>query len=194
MIHDLLDATSEAQLDLPSPTSMTVWSGNQQQLSSSVFNHANFESLVVPSFDYTEPYLSGTSMDWDDANQNDFAISSLEDFSQRNPFENQIPSFASAIPNNGFQQPNSFTLTGPTTHIPAPPVPQSICTQGCGATFKRDSDRIRHEASIHGINGLLHLCPVQGCSKSAGAGYTRKDKLTEHLWRKHGNLGFAKRA
>jgi len=60
-------------------------------------------------------------------------------------------------------------------------------------TFKRDSDRIRHEAAIHGINQGLYLCPVNGCSKSQGIGYTRKDKLTEHLWKKHGNLGFVKR-
>jgi hypothetical protein len=32
-----------------------------------------------------------------------------------------------------------------------------------------------------------------GCNKSEGVGYTRKDKLTEHLWKKHGNLGYVKR-
>jgi hypothetical protein len=70
------------------------------------------------------------------------------------------------------------------------------CTAlGCSATFKREPDRLRHEAAVHGINQLLqlYLCPVIGCSKSQGSGYTRKDKLTEHLWKKHGNLGYVKR-
>jgi len=71
------------------------------------------------------------------------------------------------------------------------PVP---CHQfGCFATFKRDPDRIRHEAAVHGINKATYLCHVVGCNKSQGVGYTRKDKLTEHLWKKHGNLGFVKR-
>ncbi|PMD27003.1 hypothetical protein NA56DRAFT_640802 [Hyaloscypha hepaticicola] len=71
------------------------------------------------------------------------------------------------------------------------PIP---CHQfGCFATFKRDPDRIRHEAAVHGINKATYLCHVVGCNKSQGVGYTRKDKLTEHLWKKHGNLGFVKR-
>jgi hypothetical protein len=82
------------------------------------------------------------------------------------------------------------------------PNPQSLldsdipipCYQfGCFATFKRDPDRIRHEAAVHGINKATYLCHVVGCNKSQGVGYTRKDKLTEHLWKKHGNLGYVKR-
>ncbi|KAE9377461.1 hypothetical protein N431DRAFT_461067 [Stipitochalara longipes BDJ] len=69
-----------------------------------------------------------------------------------------------------------------------------FCTQfPCPVTFKRDADRIRHEAAVHGINRSVYLCHVVGCNKSQGVGYTRKDKLTEHLWRKHANLGFVKR-
>jgi hypothetical protein len=68
------------------------------------------------------------------------------------------------------------------------------CTQpGCQAMFKRYTDRIRHEASKHGINGMLYFCQIVGCPKSFGAGYTRKDKLTEHMWKKHANLGYVKR-
>jgi hypothetical protein len=75
------------------------------------------------------------------------------------------------------------------------PVPIQCTALGCSATFKREPDRLRHEAAVHGINQLLqlYLCPVNGCSKSQGSGYTRKDKLTEHLWKKHGNLGYVKR-
>lgn len=68
----------------------------------------------------------------------------------------------------------------------------STCTQaGCRATFSRDTDRIRHEASVH--SGGRHFCHVQGCPKNHGAGYRRRDKLTEHLWKKHANLGHFKR-
>jgi len=82
---------------------------------------------------------------------------------------------------------------------PAMPTQAQVLIQctalGCSATFKREPDRLRHEAAVHGINQLLqlYLCPVNGCSKSQGSGYTRKDKLTEHLWKKHGNLGYTKR-
>lgn len=97
------------------------------------------------------------------------------------------------------------------THVPAvsgpalalapvvpPPVSQSpgrpTCTQpNCSATFSKDPDRIRHESGVHGINRPLFLCHIPGCIKSYGAGYTRKDKLVEHLYMKHGNLGFVKR-
>ncbi|PMD30069.1 hypothetical protein L207DRAFT_520459 [Hyaloscypha variabilis F] len=70
-----------------------------------------------------------------------------------------------------------------------------FCTQSpCPITFKRDTDRIRHEAAVHGINKATYLYHVVGCDKSHGVGYTRKDKLTEHLWKKHADLGFVKRA
>jgi hypothetical protein len=68
------------------------------------------------------------------------------------------------------------------------------CTQlGCTKTFKRDSDRIRHENTVHRARQGLHLCPVAVCPKSHGAGFSRADKVTEHLWKKHANLGYAKR-
>lgn len=72
------------------------------------------------------------------------------------------------------------------TAISSPPTGaapgQFVCTQlGCLVTFKRDTDRIRHEAGVHGINRPLYLCQIHGCNKSHGAGYTRKDKLVEHM-------------
>jgi hypothetical protein len=63
----------------------------------------------------------------------------------------------------------------------------------CPQSFCRSSDLTRQHSSIHHAVPGLFLCPVQGCVKSQGAGYRRRDKLTEHLWKKHGNLGFAKR-
>ena len=62
----------------------------------------------------------------------------------------------------------------------------------CNKLFKRDSDRSRHECSIHFKTPGLHLCPIFGCEKSYGEGYSRPDKVTEHLWKKHTNLGFTK--
>jgi hypothetical protein len=72
-------------------------------------------------------------------------------------------------------------------------IPCSIL--GCLVSFNRDGDRIRHEASVHGLNQVfqLYLCPIFTCPKSQGAGYTRKDKLTEHMWKKHSGLGYVKR-
>lgn len=69
-----------------------------------------------------------------------------------------------------------------------------LCTQfPCPMSFKRHADRIRHEATIHGVNQGLHLCHVPGCPKTQGRGYSRADKLTEHMWKKHANLGYVKR-
>jgi hypothetical protein len=67
------------------------------------------------------------------------------------------------------------------------------CTHpGCNRTFKRRSDCIRHNTTVHGANQGLHLCPIAGCVKSQGAGYCRPDKVTEHLWKKHADLGYTK--
>ena len=82
------------------------------------------------------------------------------------------------------------------TMQPALPITQQSlqCMQpNCDAVFTRDADRIRHERARHGANHGLHLCPIPGCPKAQGRGYSRADKVTEHLWKKHGNLGFVKR-
>lgn len=63
----------------------------------------------------------------------------------------------------------------------------------CHRAFKRDADRIRHENSVHSMRAGIYLCPIVGCAKSQGRGLSRADKVTEHLWRKHGNLGYTKR-
>ncbi|KAH9205119.1 hypothetical protein DL95DRAFT_451388 [Leptodontidium sp. 2 PMI_412] len=61
-------------------------------------------------------------------------------------------------------------------------------------TFTRHSDLVRHQVSVHGINQSLHLCPVLGCPKGQGRSYSRADKLTEHMWKKHADLGYVKRS
>ena len=80
----------------------------------------------------------------------------------------------------------------------APPAllaaPSFPCTQlGCTRSFQRDSDRTRHQNTVHSARQGLHLCPVPGCPKSYGTGYSRTDKVTEHLWKKHGDRGYTKR-
>jgi hypothetical protein len=60
-------------------------------------------------------------------------------------------------------------------NITAPTIP---CTQpSCPVLFKRASDIPRHIATAHGINQRIHFCPVLGCNKSFGRGYTRADKV-----------------
>jgi hypothetical protein len=63
----------------------------------------------------------------------------------------------------------------------------------CLMTFKRKHERDRHAASVHGINHRVYLCHVNGCPKHRGTPFSRQDKLTEHMWKNHGNLGYRKR-
>jgi hypothetical protein len=89
-----------------------------------------------------------------------------------------------------------------TQTIPAP-VPATAQTRArgtmpctapwCLMTFKRKHERDRHAASVHGTNHRLYLCHVNGCPKNRGTPFSRQDKLTEHMWKKHGNMGYAKR-
>ena len=112
--------------------------------------------------------------------------------SQANPVVPGIPALIPLIQSTvpALQPPPAFT-PGPAMNQNR--IPCSIL--GCPVFFNRDGDRIRHEASVHGFNQALqlHLCPILNCPKSQGAGYTRKDKLTEHMWKKHSDLGFMKK-
>jgi len=146
-----------------------------------------------------------------------FANSSHDDFNMWNAayeprFSTQQSGFDIQTTPNEFESwdirvPNSFDISMlpgypappaqapvPPAQAPVPPVPAPSfqCTY-CTRTFKRDSDRIRHESSNHGVNRALHLCPVLGCPRSQGGGYSRADKVTEHLWKQHANLGYTKR-
>lgn len=62
----------------------------------------------------------------------------------------------------------------------------------CSATFTRDSGRRRHEATAHGVNQGFYVCPVLWCPKTRRS-YSRPDKLTEHMWKAHADLGYTKR-
>jgi hypothetical protein len=78
---------------------------------------------------------------------------------------------------------------------PLPPPPSFPCAEfGCTKTFRRASDRVRHQNTVHSARQGRYLCQVPGCPMSHGAGYSRADKVTEHLWKKHADMGYTKRA
>ncbi|RDW89525.1 hypothetical protein BP6252_01557 [Coleophoma cylindrospora] len=100
---------------------------------------------------------------------------------------------------------NDLTLLPQNDSLGMVPVPNSVivsrtptpighaCTYpSCTGVFTRDADRTRHEKHVHGSTYGLYLCPVQGCRKSYGPGYSRFDKVTERLRKKHGDLGYVK--
>ena len=93
--------------------------------------------------------------------------------------------------------------TPPTSLAPPTPPPQAerfTCRKpNCTRSFGRKDDRHRHEntASVHN-NQQHHFCSVAHCSRgniygSSFAGYTRIDKLKEHMWKRHSDLGYTKR-
>jgi hypothetical protein len=65
--------------------------------------------------------------------------------------------------------------------LPATPPALQYTQPNCLAAFTRNADRIRHQAAVHGTNHRVHLCPILGCMKAQGRGYSRADKVTEHL-------------
>lgn len=84
----------------------------------------------------------------------------------------------------------------PPTHRQAPaqvhsPALHRCNWPGCNKRFKRPSDLLRHRNAVH-FNIQGHLCPIAGCPKARGNGYSRADKVTEHLWKKHADLGYTK--
>jgi hypothetical protein len=103
---------------------------------------------------------------------------------------------------NGFMVDN-FNVEEASASISMPvaaPIPQGPATQTipctlpwCTMAFKRKHERDRHAASVHGINHRVYLCHVNGCPKNRGTPFSRQDKLTEHMWKKHANLGYTKR-
>lgn len=56
----------------------------------------------------------------------------------------------------------------------------------CHKRSTRATDLNRHPRIVHRSPlQATHLCPIAGCPKASGPGYSRKDKVTEHLRLKH---------
>ena len=104
------------------------------------------------------------------------------------------PMFASLLAPHAvapIASPAAPPTTAPT--LPLQPAQRRFpCTQArCVETFARDADRVRHEKSTHFAQYGAHRCPIAGCRKSYGAGYSRPDKVKEHLRKTHGVQGKA---
>ncbi|KAF8865133.1 hypothetical protein BDZ45DRAFT_580895 [Acephala macrosclerotiorum] len=58
------------------------------------------------------------------------------------------------------------------------------CTHpNCSASFNRIGDLRRHDR-VHGVPA--HPCTVSGCSRKGGNAFYRRDKLLDHMRKKHG--------
>ena len=62
-----------------------------------------------------------------------------------------------------------------------------VCLEAnCDRTFSRPSDLDRHLKSRHYLPTFN--CPVDDCDRKGGKGFSRKDKLRDHLRQKHRNI------
>ncbi|KAH7327062.1 hypothetical protein BKA65DRAFT_480782 [Rhexocercosporidium sp. MPI-PUGE-AT-0058] len=59
----------------------------------------------------------------------------------------------------------------------------------CLRSFTRPCDLLRH-SQIH--TATKYHCLLPGCPAAGEGGYWGRAKLTEHLWKRHGDLGFCK--
>jgi hypothetical protein len=68
------------------------------------------------------------------------------------------------------------------------------CSQpGCSKTFSRKDCLTRHEnGRAHSLVWGLHMCPIAGCRMNRGEGFSRRDKVKEHLYKQHADLGYTK--
>jgi hypothetical protein len=166
---------------------------------------ASFE-MLMPTSDHSQELVFGSGRTFLDPTV-------YQDLLQNNS--------ASSLPNGdtfdiaGFQhaqapqgqtqafQDDAHVLSGPTTILNQPNPLQHLtarastlaCGHGnCNQAFRRKSDLARHRKTVHGVNHIKLFCHIPGCPKGRGhgEGYSRDDKLTEHLWKKHGNLGYTK--
>lgn len=103
-----------------------------------------------------------------------------------------FPAPVNNIPTSGLNNLSSFTQATTTYIAPANTPAQAVgvhrCSvNGCNKRFNRNGCRRRHEET-HRNTRVLHVCTITGCT----ARYKRADKLTEHMWKKHADLGYVK--
>lgn len=90
--------------------------------------------------------------------------------------------------------PTPDTVSAPDSNANTPLEVARFQCGHCNQSFKRDCDRGRHERSIHSATYGRFVFPISGCPRSQGRGYCRADKVKEHLWKKHRDLGYVKGA
>lgn len=167
----------------PTPTPFNVHHGTIESVDSST-SFDNGPDQTILGVDYWHQDLTSVAGDNSDSvgmgsNYPEATNSSWYDFSDNSSgFGNLQP---------------DVTFPNPTT-VPAQQVPPANlpCQHGCNKVFGRSADRDRHDSTIHGINRGTHLCNIAGCIKSQDGGYSRADKLKEHMWKKHADLGYVK--
>lgn len=157
----------------------------------------NLLNEMVPGMDLYDPFVPNITRTFNEGppvSMGDLQQFSYPSFADLNnaPILPQILETSNITSNNPSVGPVPVPAIQPATTALKP------CTHpGCTRTFARDWERTRHESSIHGMGRRLHYCHVVGCFKHAATagmrGYKRSDKLVEHLWKKHPDLGYTKR-
>lgn len=101
---------------------------------------------------------------------------------------------------NSYADPSSLSLTSPPSTSNSQllsPSPTSSPTchhpQCHGKIFGRRTDLIRHNETKHSGSKPRYDCTITGCHNNRNKGYSRPDKLQEHCWKHHSDLGFGKR-
>jgi hypothetical protein len=156
------------------------------------FQEGNINNPLTPSVYFDDRFPSFLKATPNQLVENSWAAPTA-------PCFQPIPSMES-IPTGYLQHQHSVAISSmqapvnqaSTVQGPRRAVGPSSCNR-CNRTFTKPSDLERHIVSVHQAVQGRFLCPIGGCIKSQGVGYTRQDKVTEHLWKKHGNLGYAKR-
>jgi hypothetical protein len=156
------------------------------------FQEGNINNPLMPSVYFDDGFTSFMNPTSTQLGENSWAAPTV-------PCFQPIPSMES-IPTGYLQHQHSVAISSmqapvnqaSTAQGPRRAVGPSSCNR-CNRTFTKPSDLERHIVSIHQAVQGRFLCPIGGCVKSQGVGHTRQDKVTEHLWKKHGNLGYAKR-
>jgi hypothetical protein len=152
------------------------------------------EGFIINDLGLTMPWSPDTSMEGHF--QHGVGFNSV---ASSNQWLNGNTNWNSAASMNDSNLSPASSMTASALALAPAPAPPAItnaripCTHlTCTRTFKRHFERTRHEASVHRTHRQRYLCPITGCPKSQGKAYSRADKVTEHLWKKHANLGYMK--
>jgi len=77
--------------------------------------------------------------------------------------------------------------------VPVSPLRYAYTCSPCAKSYTSHRDICRHYSEFHGL-GKQYYCPVAGCLRSSVHGFIRPDNLKDHLWKRHGNLGYSKQS